>query len=195
LDELLNERDRRGNIDDDVLAYTLGSISYDSSDFRRTTDILSFKSIEEVPSSWKAEIDKINKVRSSTQPPGEPVRLEQLLNKPKLFAEVVWGWEKNQFGNNRGRDGKYDSTIGEGWTYRERGIYQQIGYEQYDEDAKWLKQDDPSFTIDVVKQPDAMSNAVVSARVAFARLLRSKSDGATRKDQRSTRRDAEDCQG
>ena len=134
-------------------------------------------------------------MRSSTQPPGEPVRLEQLLNKPKLFAEVVWGWEKNQFGNNRGRDGKYNSTIGEGWTYRERGIYQQIGYEQYDEDAKWLKQDDPSFTIDVVKQPDAMSNAVVSARVAFARLLRSKSDGATRKDQRSTRRDAEDCQG
>ena len=82
----------------------------------------------------------------------------------------MWGWERNSFGNNRTADGKYDPTMGQGWKYRERGIYQLIGYTQYAEDAKWLKEDDPSFTIDIREEPDALSNPTVSARVAFARF-------------------------
>jgi predicted chitinase len=192
LDELLRERDRRDNIGNDFLAYILGSISFDSDDFRRTTDNLSFKSVDEIPPSWKAEIAMINRKRANAQPPVPQIDISSLLNNPKRFAEVVWGWEGNVFGNNIGNDGKYDGSIGDGWRYRERGIYQQIGYEQYSDDAKWLSQDDPSFTIDVLHQPDAMSNPTVSARVAFAHFMNWTSNGARGRDQRSAQRRSRD---
>jgi hypothetical protein len=82
----------------------------------------------------------------------------------------------------------------DGWTFRERGIYQKVGREQYGEASTWVGLDDPNFAIDLLQEPDAISNRVVSARVAFAHFLNSKSPLATGTDARSMLRRSRDLQ-
>ena len=191
--ELLNEWERQKAMPQnsrnerltfDMLAYILGAIAHDSADFRRTTDNLWFSSVEALNNSrWKSDINRINSEKVKLTPPAQPVDIKTLVNNPEGLAEVVWGWEKNIYGNNfRDRNydpnekydpSKYDPSKREGWKYRERGIYQQVGFEQYRDAADLLSREDAKFNndIDLLKHPDAMANSIVSARVAFARLM------------------------
>ena len=177
VEDMLNEWDRRASIasvSHDMLAYILGSVSHDSSDFRRTTDNLSFSSVARLWRTWGPTIERINDKRANMTPPGEHVDPGTLLNNPKGLAELVWGWEGNHFGNNF-RNGQYDKSLMEGAKYRERGIYQKVGRDQYVEAAQWLKADDAEFPIDIVSNPEALSNRTVSARAAFSHFVHWKS--------------------
>jgi len=189
VEALLEEWERRQrsnheNIDHTTLAYVLGAISYDSNDFRRTTDNLSFTSLKEVRRVWK-EIDRNNNANLATKPSEALQDLNYLVNNPQGLAELVWGWAKNSFCNNyvevdcKKDDKTWKGNTGDGWNFRERGIYRIVGRGQYDEANEWLKADDPYFSIDLLDKPYALTNPTVSARVAFLHFLRSRIGGKT----------------
>lgn len=156
-----------------ILAYVLGSLSYDSNDFRRLTENVTFKSTNQIEgSSWWRLIQRINKVRKDANSSAQDVDTNSLINKPEDFAELVWGWEKNTFGNNIRSGGVYDSKLKEGWKYRPRGVYQIVGREQYEAEGRRLKllndKLDDKLLLD---EPDALWDKRISAKVAFAHFL------------------------
>jgi predicted chitinase len=171
--ELLREWDRLGSAADDrMLAYILGSLSYDSDDFRRTSENLTYRTVPQIlKSAWRYRIKSINEFRSKKTPPVGDVDLGGLVNNPEGFAELVWGWEGNYFGNNW-RSGIYDPTMKDGWRFRSRGIYQIVGREQFEQESSWLKQTNPRLDDKLlVDQPDALWNRTISAKVAFAHFI------------------------
>jgi predicted chitinase len=189
--ELLREWDRLGSaVDDKMLAYVLGSISYDSDDFRRTSENLSYKTGPQIlKSPWRSRIKSINEFRKKQVPPVGEVDLNNLINNPEGFAELVWGWEGNHFGNNW-RSGIYDPTMKDGWKFRSRGIYQIVGREQFEQESSWLKQTNARLDDNLlVDQPDALWNRTISAKVALSHFLHWKSPGITEvKDDRTKQR-------
>jgi predicted chitinase len=169
--ELLNEWDRLPNLTDpSILAYVLGSISYDSDDFRRTSDNLTYKSVDQIKkSAWRSRIERVNRDHANAVPPIPEVDLAKLANNPEMFAETVWGWNKNWFGNNFSTDGAWTPDAGEGWKYRSRGIYQIVGREQYDNESQWLKLGNPELVgMLPVDHPDVVHNRTMSAKIAFS---------------------------
>ncbi|HUI11946.1 MAG TPA: hypothetical protein VL048_00595 [Xanthobacteraceae bacterium] len=191
LDALLSEWDRRGgpaSIDIHTLAYILGSISEDSADFERTNDDLVVKSITQLPPAWKSRIDAINDANAKKTPPIAPIDLSSLMNNRTALAEAIWGYNGNEFGNNT-RGGSYNPALQESWKYRERGLYQLIGYDQYKLEAGWIAAEKPAF-INILDNPDALSNWTVSARVAFSHFLHWRSPGLSGDDARTALRRA-----
>jgi predicted chitinase len=171
--ELLREWDRLGSAADErMLAYVLGSLSYDSNDFRRTSENLTYKTAPQIlKSAWRSRIKTINEFRGTKVPPLGDVDLTSVINNPEGFAELVWGWEKNYFGNNW-KSNVYDPTMKDGWNYRSRGIYQIIGREQFEQESVWLKKTNPRLDDNLlIDQPDALSNRTIAAKVAFAHFL------------------------
>jgi predicted chitinase len=155
-----------------MLAYILGSISYDSDDFRRTTENLTYKSADQIKKSqWRGRIALVNDQNKREVPPLPEVDFATLPNSPENFAEVVWGWRHNWFGNNF-RNEIYDPTMKDGWKYRARGVYQLVGREQFEKASGWLGRTSPIFDKSLlVSEPDALWNRTVSARVAFAHFI------------------------
>lgn len=202
--ELLREWDRLNTLTDPsvlsgvkdpaVLAYVLGSLSYDSNDFRRLTENVTFKSASQIEASpWWSRIQRINKIRKDANPSAQDVDVSTLINKPEDLAELVWGWEKNIFGNNF-QSGVYNSALKEGWKYRPRGVYQIIGREQYESEGRRLKllnkELDDKF---LLNEPDALWDKRISAKVAFAHFLNwrsSKVAQGTSDERAKKRRDA-----
>jgi predicted chitinase len=178
---LLAEWDQRHETikDSSFLAYVLGSLSYDSNDFRRLTENLTFKSAAQIRSSrWASRINEINTKRRQADPASIDVDLNQYTNSPEKLAELVWGWEGNQFDNNqRGKD--FLPALKEGWKYRARGVYQIVGREQYKNEDARLQRDNRSIEADLlVRNPDALWNRAIAARVAFSHFLNWRSETA-----------------
>ena len=157
--ELLREWDRSPQFDQNILAYLLGSVSYDSSDFRRTSENVSFSTEAAIRRYWRDRIDLINKQRREANPAANDVDLKPFLNNPSGLAGLVWGWPKNRFGNKDEKDA---------WRYRARGIYQRVGREQYQQSSQWLKQVYPWLTISLTEKPDVLAHRAISAKVTFA---------------------------
>jgi predicted chitinase len=153
---LLSEWDRLPGNDSRILAYLLGSISYDSWDFARTSENLSFSNTSQIPLVWQNKIQSVNAKRKEQRE--EPIQIESLLNNPRKLANVVWGSSGNIFGNNKEDDG---------WKFRPRGIYQMIGREQYRFINEAMPKLYPSLKLDFIEVPDAMWDRTVSAKVAW----------------------------
>lgn len=164
--ELLREWDVQPEKDPHILAYILGSISYDSDDFRRTTESLSFSSEKQIRKIWQARIEAINAARKKKDPKASDVDLSKLVNNPPGLANLVWGWPDNKFGN-RPENGD-DSSKSDAWRYRPRGIYQILGREQFVSHGRWLKLLYSDFPFDITEEPDALVNKTVSAKVVYA---------------------------
>ena len=107
---LLLEWDGVDEKDPRILAYILGSVSYDSVDFTRKSENFSFSSVTQIPSSWRKRIDKINAALVADGKPA--VEITSLLNRPKEFTNFVLGYDGNDFGNRPGTD--------DGWYFRPR---------------------------------------------------------------------------
>jgi predicted chitinase len=179
--ELLREWDRHADITDETfLAYILGAVSYDSNDFSRTTENLTFKTADLIRSTWPGRIKEINDHRKQKTPPLPEVDLEKMTNNPEDLANLVWGWEGNWFGNNKAPDGSYHVEMKDGWKYRPRGIYQIIGREQFRDHSRWVNQASPPLGIDLLEEPDALLNRTVSAKVAFAHFINARLRGGQR---------------
>src|SRR5215467_10096939 len=153
---LLSEWDQLPENDNRVLAYLLGSISYDSWDFARTTENLSFSSASQIPLAWRNKIQSVNAKRKEEKK--ESIPIESLLNNPRNLANVVWGSSGNIFGNKEPDDG---------WNFRPRGIYQTIGREQYQRLNKDMPRLYPSLKLDFMRFPDAVWDRTISAKVAW----------------------------
>jgi len=153
---LLSEWDQLPENDNRVLAYLLGSISYDSWDFARTTENLSFSSVSQIPLAWRNRIQSVNAKRKEEKK--EPIPIESLLNNPRNLANIVWGSSGNIFGNKESDDG---------WNFRPRGIYQTIGREQYQRLNKDMPRLYPSLKLDFMRFPDAVWDRTISAKVAW----------------------------
>jgi predicted chitinase len=168
---LLNEWDSQGERNRNVLAYLLGSISYDSEDFSRTTENLSFRTEAQIPASWKTRIAKFNDLNKRKTPPGPEVRLSDLLNNPTALANAVWGPPLEGFGNTHPNDG---------WTYRSRGIYQIVGRDQYSLiNDRYLPKQFPDLKLDILTYPDSVWDPIVSAKVAIAHFFQHQYNGQT----------------
>jgi len=150
---LLSEWDRLPENDNRVLAYLLGSISYDSSDFAQTSTNLSFSSVSQIPLPWRNRIQSVSEKRK------EPNLIDSLLNNPKNLANVVWGSSGNGFGNRDGTD--------DGWNFQPRGLYQTIGREQYQYINRNMPRLYPNLKLDVMEFPDAVWDSTISAKVAW----------------------------
>jgi predicted chitinase len=150
---LLSEWDRLPENDNRVLAYLLGSISYDSSDFAQTSTNLSFSSVSQIPLPWR------NRILSVSDKRKEPNLIESLLNNPKKLANVVWGSSGNGFGNRDGSD--------DGWNFQPRGLYQTIGREQYQLINRNMPRLYPNLKLDFMEFPDAVWDSTISAKVAW----------------------------
>jgi predicted chitinase len=150
---LLSEWDRLPENDNRVLAYLLGSISYDSSDFAQTSTNLSFSSVSQIPLPWR------NRILSVSDKRKEPNLVESLLNNPKKLANVVWGSSGNGFGNRDGSD--------DGWNFQPRGLYQTIGREQYQLINRNMPRLYPNLKLDFMEFPDAVWDSTISAKVAW----------------------------
>ncbi|MBI3699104.1 MAG: hypothetical protein HY242_01485 [Afipia sp.] len=157
LRSLINEWEAGGDKDTNVLAYALGSVSYDSADFTRTSENLSFNKVEQIPQRWKDRISQINDAAIAAGKP--PVPLGTFVNKPMLLANTVWG---KGFDNKSGTD--------DGWNYRPRGMYQLVGRGQYSEADKQIKDLGSLPGLELMDFPDALWNAKISAKVTLAHL-------------------------
>lgn len=171
---LLGEWDRRAASikDTSFLAYILGSLSYDSNDFRRLSENVTFKSAEQIRNSgWKNRIKEIDAKRKLKDPASVDVDLSQFTNSPEKFAELVWGWEDNWFGNNK-RGTTYQPDLKEGWKYRTRGVYHIVGREQYLQEDVWLRKENPRIDLNLLEnEPDSLFNSAISAKVAFSHFM------------------------
>ncbi|MET4331702.1 putative chitinase [Bradyrhizobium sp. i1.15.2] len=155
---LLQEWDRVDETDPRILAYILGSVSYDSSDFTRSSENFSYSAVSQLPQKWHDRIDKNNaKLVAANRP---AVDVNSLLNHPKELANFVLGYEGNPFGNQPGTD--------DGWLFRPRGMYQLVGREQYREAQRQTQQLDELEGLDLLALPDALRDAKIAAKVTFA---------------------------
>ncbi|WP_249168312.1 hypothetical protein [Bradyrhizobium elkanii] len=155
---LLQEWDRVEETDPRILAYILGSISYDSADFTRSSENFSYSAVSQLPRKWRERIAKNNADLAAASKP--PVAMDALLNHPKELANFVLGYEGNPFGNQPGTD--------DGWLFRPRGMYQLVGREQYQEAQNHMLQVGDLAGLDLLALPDALRDAKISAKVAFA---------------------------
>ena len=151
---LLREWDSYPEVSHRLLAYFLGSLSYDSSDFARNTENLSFRTEAQLPQAWRDRLASINEKRKTENKP--TIEIKSLLNKPEELANVVWG---DRFGNTQS---------GDGWKFRPRGMYQIIGREQYERIQRLLRRLYSTLDIDIVAFPDALWSCHISAKVAMA---------------------------
>ncbi|MGF6313265.1 putative chitinase [Bradyrhizobium sp. i1.8.4] len=155
---LLQEWDRVEETDPHILAYILGAISYDSADFTRSSEDFSYSAVSQLPRKWRDRIAKNNADLAAANKP--PVGMDALLNHPKELADFVLGYEDNPFGNQPGTD--------DGWLFRPRGMYQLVGREQYQEAQNQMLQVGELAGLDLLTLPDALRDAKISAKVAFA---------------------------
>ncbi|SCB51622.1 hypothetical protein GA0061098_10164 [Bradyrhizobium shewense] len=155
---LLQEWDRIEESDPRILAYILGAISYDSADFTRSSEDFSYSAVSQLPRKWRDRIEKNNADLAATNKP--PVGMDALLNHPKELANFVLGYEGNPFGNQVGTD--------DGWLFRPRGMYQLVGREQYQEAQNQMQEIGELAGLDLLTFPDALRDAKISAKVAFA---------------------------
>jgi predicted chitinase len=156
---LLDEWDRRKDSDSRIFAYLLGSISYDSGDFIRTTENLSFQNATQIEELWPSTIKKINEYRQNLSPPLPPLDTQSLVNNPVALANTMWGWANNKFGNRE---------VNDGYRYRPRGLYQIIGREQYERENQALKNFDHNLKLDILEAPNSVSNRRLSAEIALS---------------------------
>lgn len=155
---LLQEWDRVEESDPRILAYILGSASYDSADFTRSSEDFSYSVASQLPRRWRDLIKKNNADLAAAKKP--PVNVDSLLNHPKEFANFVLGYDGNPFGNQPGTD--------DGWLFRPRGMYQLVGREQYQEAQDQVQQLGELEGLDLLTLPDALWDAKISAKVTFA---------------------------
>ncbi|MHB0773074.1 hypothetical protein ACYCVF_31090 [Bradyrhizobium sp. 1.29L] len=155
---LLQEWDRVDETDPRMLAYILGSVSYDSADFTHTSENFWFGAASQMPKNWSQRIDQSNVALVAAGKP--PVEMASLLAHPKELANAVLGYEGNQFGNRPGTD--------DGWVFRLRGMYQLVGREQYQEAQVQMQQLGQIPGLDLMTFPDALWDAKISAKVTFA---------------------------
>ncbi|WP_375784941.1 hypothetical protein ACE10Z_35925 [Bradyrhizobium sp. Pha-3] len=155
---LLQEWDRVEEADPRILAYILGAISYDSADFTRSSEDFSYSAASQLPRKWRDRIAKNNADLAAANKP--PVAMEALLNHPKELANFVLAYDENPFGNRPGTD--------DGWLFRPRGMYQLVGREQYQEAQSQMQQVGDLEGLDLLAFPDALRDAKISAKVAFA---------------------------
>ncbi|WP_342734436.1 hypothetical protein [Bradyrhizobium sp. B117] len=155
---LLQEWDRIEETDPRILAYILGAISYDSADFTRSSEDFSYSAVAQLPRKWRDRIEKNNADLAAANKP--PLDLDALLNHPKELANFVLGYEGNPFGNQVGTD--------DGWLFRPRGMYQLVGREQYQEAQNQMQEIGELAGLDLLALPDALRDAKISAKVAFA---------------------------
>ncbi|SFN81636.1 hypothetical protein SAMN05216573_12290 [Bradyrhizobium sp. Rc3b] len=175
---LLQEWDRVEETDPRILAYILGSVSYDSADFTRGSENFSYSAVSELPQKWRDRIDKNNSRLLAANKPA--VDVNSLLNHPKELANFVLAYDDNDFGNQPGTD--------DGWLFRPRGMYQLVGREQYQEAQDQMQQLRQLQGLDLLTLPDALWDAKISAKVTFAhfRLHRYKDDRLSPPDNRRT---------
>lgn len=169
VEALLQEWDSLKETDPRILAYVLGSVSYDSADFVHTSENLSFSSVSQIPKAWLARIDKINADRTAKGDP--PIDVNKLLNHPVELANTIWGSDKNDYGNIPGSN--------DGWDFRPRGMYQLVGREQYVRERGPLQKFGQIPSLDITVFPDALWNAKISAKVTFAHFQTFKYRGHT----------------
>ena len=155
---LLGEWDRVDETDPRILAYILGSVSYDSADFTRRSENFSYSSASQFPRKWRDRIAKNNADLATANKP--TIEVDSLLNHPKEFANFVLGYENNPFGNQPGTD--------DGWAFRPRGMYQLVGREQYQEAQDQMQQLRQLAGLDLLTLPDALWDATISAKITFA---------------------------
>ncbi|MEY9388816.1 putative chitinase [Bradyrhizobium japonicum] len=175
---LLQEWDRVEETDPRILAYILGSISYDSADFTRSSENFSYSAVSQLPQKWRDRIDENNaRLVAANQ---SPVDVNSLLNHPKELANFMLAYEGNDFGNQPGTD--------DGWLFRPRGMYQLVGREQYQEAQDQMQRLGELQGLDLLTLPDALWDAKISAMVTFAhfRLHRYKDGRLPPPDNRRT---------
>jgi predicted chitinase len=169
---LLQEWDRVEETDPKILAYLLGSVSHDSLDFTRTSENLWFRRASQIPDGWLARLNDSNaKLAASGKP---VVDINALLRNPHAFANAVFGYEDNKFGNQPGTD--------DGWNFRLRGMYQLVGRQQYQEaqtQLQQLGQQLPDLDLTTEKGADALWDAKIAAKVTFAHFRLHKYSGRT----------------
>jgi predicted chitinase len=158
VEALLQEWDRVNETDPRILAYILGSISYDSADFTHTSENFWFSAASQIPKNWSQRIDQSNAALVAAGKP--PVEVASLLSRPKELANAVLGYDGNQFGNRPGTD--------DGWVFRLRGMYQLVGREQYQEAQNQMQQLGQLPGLDLMTFPDALWDSKISAKVTFA---------------------------
>jgi predicted chitinase len=166
---LLQEWDSLKETDPRILAYVLGSVSYDSADFVHTSENLSFSSVSQIPKAWLARIDKINADRTAKGDP--PIDVNKLLNHPVELDNTIWGSDEKDYGNIPGSN--------DGWDFRPRGMYQLVGREQYARERGPLQKFGQIPNLDITVFPDALWNAKISAKVTFAHFQTFKYRGHT----------------
>ncbi|MBH5371519.1 hypothetical protein HZZ16_26025 [Bradyrhizobium sp. CNPSo 4016] len=175
---LLQEWDRVQETDPRILAYILGSLSYDSADFTRSSENFSYSAASQLPQKWRDRIDQNNAKLAAANKP--VVDISSLLNHPKELANFVLGYDGNLFGNQSGTD--------DGWLFRPRGMYQLVGREQYQEAQDQMQQLGELEGLDLLTLPDALRDAKISAKVTFAhfRLHRYRDDRLSPPNNRRT---------
>jgi predicted chitinase len=166
---LLQEWDRVEETDPRMLAYILGSVSYDSADFTRKSENFSFSGLSQIPAAWRARIDKINAALVAANKP--PVDVNSLLNHPREFTNFVLGFEGNDFQNQPGTD--------DGWDFRPRGMYQLVGREQYQGAQDQIHGLGQLPGLDLLTFPEALWNVKISAKVTFAHFRTHRYHGRT----------------
>ncbi|WP_439402440.1 hypothetical protein ACNJYA_08250 [Bradyrhizobium sp. DASA03068] len=175
---LLQEWDRLEEADPRILAYILGSVSYDSADFTRSSENFSYSAASQLPQKWRDRIDQNNAKLAAANKPA--LDIGSLLNHPKELANFVLGYDGNLFGNRPGTD--------DGWLFRPRGMYQLIGREQYQEAQDQMQQLGELEGFDLLTLPDALRDAKISAKVTVAhfRLHRYRDDRLSPPNNRRT---------
>jgi predicted chitinase len=166
---LLLEWDGVDEPDPRVLAYILGSVSYDSAEFTRKSENLAFSSVSQIPMRWRKRIDEINAALVAAGKPA--VEIASLLNQPREFTNFIMGYEGNEFGNVPGTD--------DGWNFRPRGVYQLVGREQYKAAQDWIQRLNQLTGLDLLEFPEALWNTKISAKVTFAHFRSRRYQGKT----------------
>lgn len=166
---LLLEWDGVDEPDPRVLAYILGSVSYDSAEFTRKSENLAFSSVSQIPMRWRKRIDEINAALVAAGKPA--VEIASLLNRPREFTNFIMGYEGNEFGNVPGTD--------DGWNFRPRGMYQLVGREQYKAAQDWIQRLNQLTGLDLLEFPEALWNTKISAKVTFAHFRSRRYQGKT----------------
>ncbi|WP_291856639.1 hypothetical protein [Bradyrhizobium sp.] len=141
-----------------ILAYILGSVSYDSVEFTRKSENFSFSRATQIPPRWRNRIDEINAALVAAGK--QAVDVTSLLNRPKEFTNFILGYDGNKFGNRPGTD--------DGWDFRPRGMYQLVGRGQYQAAQKQIEGLKQLLGLDLVAFPEALWNTKISAKVTLA---------------------------
>ena len=168
---LLQEWDGLDEADKDprILAYILGSVSYDSAEFTRKSENFSFSSVTQVPPRWRKRIDEINATLVAAAK--QAVDINFFLNRPKEFTNFILGYDGNDFGNRPGTD--------DGWDFRPRGMYQLVGREQYQAAQNQIQGLKQLAGLDLVAFPEALWNTKISAKVTLAHFRTHRYRGRT----------------